>query len=49
MTDAPLDDPLQTHKRPAAYEKDIGRIDGRELLVRMLSAALRGDIRHGSL
>ena len=36
---------LQTDKRPAADKQDVRGIDRRELLVRMLAAALRRNIR----
>src|SRR5829696_3574028 len=40
----PLDDLVEVGERPAAHEQHVGRVDGQELLVGMLAAALR---RHG--
>ena len=42
--DAPGDHLLQPDERAAADEQDVGRIDRREFLVRMLAAALRRNI-----
>src|SRR5918997_1730624 len=41
---AALDDLLQPDERAAADEEDVGRVDGEELLVRVLAAALRRDV-----
>src|SRR5713226_1716936 len=46
---APLDDLFQPDKRAAADEQDIGRVHGREFLVRVLAAALRGHVGDGAL
>ncbi len=40
LADAPLDDLLQAGEGAPADEKDVGRVDGQELLVRVLAPAL---------
>ncbi len=45
FADAPADHPFEADKCPAADEKNVGRIDRREFLVRMLASALRGNVR----
>jgi hypothetical protein len=42
--DPPFDDPLDAGKRPAADKQDVAGIDGDELLLRVLSSTLRGDM-----
>src|SRR5699024_3414285 len=49
LVGAPLDDLLQAVKSAAADEEDVPGVDLDELLVGMLSAALRGNVGHGAL
>src|SRR5262249_28086440 len=46
LADAPLDLLVETDERTAADEQDVGRVDLKELLVRVLAAALRGNVGH---
>src|SRR5262249_28125488 len=46
--DALFDNLFQTDKNTTAYKKDVGGIHGRELLMRVLAAALRRNIRRGA-
>src|SRR6266849_8123436 len=44
----PLDNFLEPDERTAADEKDVRRIDGEELLMRMFASALRRNIGDGA-
>ena len=48
LADAAADDLLQADECAAADEEDVGRVDDGELLVRMLAAALRGNVGDGA-
>src|SRR5580765_3342410 len=49
LTDATLDDPVESGERATADEEDVGRVDREELLVGMLASALRWYRRDGAL
>src|SRR5258708_28343915 len=48
LADAPADDFFEAHKRAAADEQDVGGVNGREFLVRMLTSALWRHVSHGA-
>ena len=48
LAHAPADDFFQTHESAAADEQDVGRVDRREFLMRMLAAALRRNVGDGA-
>ena len=49
LADAPFDDLVEADEGPAADEEDVGRVDLEELLVRVLAAPLRRDVRDRAL
>ena len=49
LADAPLDDLLEAGEGAAADEQHVGRVDGEELLVRVLAPALRRHAGHRAL
>src|SRR5690606_20937585 len=49
LPDAALDDLIEAHEGATADEQDVRRVDLQEVLLRVLAAALRGNVGHGSL
>ncbi len=49
LADAALDDLVEADERTAADEEDVGRVDLQEILLRVLAAALRRDVRDRAL
>src|SRR5690606_4136699 len=49
LADAALDELLEPHEGAAADEQDVLRVDLEEILLRVLSAPLRRDVRDGAL